>query len=191
MGLLSFLSELFGGGGSQKVTWGQAQRDIQAQQTRWNENPIGYLTEEIRSQADNTSNGRLLTKRAQLYQNNGEHQKTVDLLHSIKGGQLDKGLPTTGGAYVFTRPNGLPLIPQEATKAFTGFVREHNLPHLTLHGLRHANATLQMAAGINPKVVSEGLGHSNISITLDLYSHVLPNMQQHAVDAVADLLERE
>ncbi|MBC51270.1 MAG: hypothetical protein CL747_03930 [Chloroflexi bacterium] len=134
MGLLSFLSELFGGGGSQKVTWGQAQRGIQAQQTRRNENPIEYLTEEIRSQTDNTSKGRLLTKRAQLYQNNGEHQKTVDLLHSIKGGQLDKGLPTTGGAYVFTRPNGLPLIPQEVTKAFTGFVREHNLPHLTLHG---------------------------------------------------------
>ena len=118
-------------------------------------------------------------------------QKTVNLLHSIKGGQLDKGLPTTGGAYVFTRTTGLPLIPQEVTKAFTGFVREHNLPHLTLHGLRHANATLQMAAGVNPKVVSEGLGHSNISITLDLYSHVLPHMQQHAVDAVADLLERE
>ena len=103
---------------------------------------------------------------------------------------MDKGLPTTGGAYVFTRPNGLPLIPQEVTKAFTGFVRKHNLPHLTLHGLRHANATLQMAAGINPKGVSEGLGHSNISITLDLYSHVLPNMQQHAVDAVANLLKR-
>ena len=65
------------------------------------------------------------------------------------------------------------------------------MPPLTLHGLRHANATLQLAAGINPKVVSEGLGHSNISITLDLYSHVLPNMQQHAVDAVANLLKRE
>jgi integrase len=84
----------------------------------------------------------------------------------------------------------LPLIPQEVTKAFTRLVRENNLPHLCLHGLRHANATLQLAAGINPKVVSEGLGHSNISITLDLYSHVLPNMQQHAVDAVADLLKR-
>jgi tetratricopeptide (TPR) repeat protein len=78
MGLLSFLSELFGGGGSQKVTWGQAQRGIQTQQTRRNENPIEYLTEEIRSQTDNTFKGRLLTKRAQLYQNNGEHQKAVD-----------------------------------------------------------------------------------------------------------------
>ena len=115
--------------------------------------------------------------------------ETVELLHTIKGTQIAQGLPSTG--YVFTRPNGLPLIPQEVTREFTRFIRENELPYLTFHGLRHANATLQMEAGINPKVVSEGLGHSNISITLDLYSHVLPNMQQHAAEAVANLLKRK
>ena len=87
--------------------------------------------------------------------------------------------------------SGLSLIPQEVTKEFTHFIRGNDLHHLTFHGLRHANATLQLAAGINREVVSEGLGHSNISITLDLYSHVLLNMQQHAADAVANLLKRE
>jgi integrase len=81
---------------------------------------------------------------------------------------MEQGLPTNGEGYVFTRTSGLPLVPQEVTKAFHGFVEQNNLPPLTFHGLRHANATLQLAAGINPKVVSEGLGHSNISITLDV-----------------------
>ena len=52
-------------------------------------------------------------------------------------------------------------------------------------------ATLGLLAGINPKVVSEGLGHSTVAITLDLYSHVLPNMQKHAAEAVANLLNRK
>ena len=94
--------------------------------------------------------------------------ETVQLLHSIRGSQMEQGLPTNGEGYVFTRTSGLPLVPQEVTKAFHGFVEQNNLPPLTFHGLRHANATLQLAAGINPKVVSEGLGHSNISITLDV-----------------------
>ena len=62
--------------------------------------------------------------------------ETVDLLDAVKESQIAQGLPTTG--YVLTRPNGLPLIPQEVTKAFTRFIREHGLPHLTFHGLRHA-----------------------------------------------------
>ena len=115
--------------------------------------------------------------------------ETVELLHTIKGTQIAQGLPSTG--YVFTQPEGAPVCPDRLTQDFAFLVKKFKLPHLTFHGLRHANATLQMEAGINPKVVSEGLGHSNISITLDLYSHVLPNMQQHAVDAVADLLKRD
>ena len=50
---------------------------------------------------------------------------------------------------------------------------------------------MALQAGINPKVVSEALGHSSITITLDLYSHVLPNMQDELASAVANLLKRE
>ena len=77
------------------------------------------------------------------------------------------------------------------TKDFCGLVREHGLPQLTFHGLRHAFATLGLKAGISPKVVSEALGHSNIGITLDTYSHVLPNMQTELSKAVANLLKRQ
>ena len=93
--------------------------------------------------------------------------------------------------YVFTRPTGLPVVPQEVTKEFTRFVREHNLPHLTFHGLRHAFATLGLIAGIPAKIVSEALGHSTIGITLDLYSHVLPSMEQEHMLTIDNLLKRE
>jgi integrase len=56
------------------------------------------------------------------------------------------------------------------------------------HDLRHTAATLLLASGINVKVVSEMLGHSNVSITLRIYAHVLPHMQQSAVAAMDNLL---
>ena len=61
---------------------------------------------------------------------------------------------------------------------------------MNLHGLRHAFATLGLGAGINPKVVSEALGHSSVTITLDTYSHVLPNMQDELAVAIANILKR-
>ena len=53
---------------------------------------------------------------------------------------------------------------------------------LRIHDLRHTHATLMLKAGVHPKVVSERLGHANIGITLDIYSHVLPRMQEVAAE---------
>lgn len=58
---------------------------------------------------------------------------------------------------------------------------------LSLHGLRHTHATLLLAAGVHPKVVQERLGHSDISVTMSVYSHVTPTMQRDAVDRLAAL----
>jgi integrase len=54
--------------------------------------------------------------------------------------------------------------------------------------LRHSSATLLLSAGIHPKVVQEILGHSQISMTMDIYSHVLPNMQQDAMSRLDDII---
>jgi len=59
---------------------------------------------------------------------------------------------------------------------------------LVLYSLRHTCATLLMAAGENPKVVSERLGHTSVKMTLDTYSHVLPHMQQTATDKLGMML---
>jgi len=64
------------------------------------------------------------------------------------------------------------------------------LPHLTVHGLRHVFATLALSAGVDLKTTSEMLGHSTITITADVYSHVLPPLQQAAANAVADKLRK-
>ena len=60
---------------------------------------------------------------------------------------------------------------------------------IRLHDLRYSHATLALQAGVHPKVVQERLGHANIGITLDTYSHVTPAMQADAAERVAALLE--
>ena len=55
---------------------------------------------------------------------------------------------------------------------------------VTLHGLRHSHASHMLASNIHPKIVQERLGHSSIAITMDIYSHLMPNMQEDAAAAV-------
>ena len=62
------------------------------------------------------------------------------------------------------------------------------LPQIRFHDLRHTCATLLLSKNVNPKIVSEMLGHATIAITLDTYSHVLPTMQESAAAAMEDAL---
>lgn len=114
---------------------------------------------------------------------------TINLLHSIRGNQLELGLPTTG--YVFCKPDGSPLVPNKVTSGFTRFIREHNLPQMNFHGLRHCFATLSLLAGIDSKVVSESLGHSTHAITFDLYQHVMTTMKEAHANAIDNVLKRK
>jgi integrase len=65
-----------------------------------------------------------------------------------------------------------------------------DLPDIRFHDLRHSAATLLLSLGVHPKVVQELLGHTQISMTMDIYSHVLPSMQHDAVSKLNDLLTR-
>ena len=58
------------------------------------------------------------------------------------------------------------------------------LPKLTIHGLRHTHATILLEKGVSPKVVSERLGHASPAITMDIYSHGWPDMQEKAALAI-------
>ena len=63
------------------------------------------------------------------------------------------------------------------------------VPKVRFHDLRHhPGATLLLLKNVNPRIVSEVLGHATVSITLDTYSHLLPNMQDHAAQALDDAL---
>lgn len=63
---------------------------------------------------------------------------------------------------------------------FHPLLKRSGLPRIRFHDLRHTAATLLLGRGVNPKIVSEMLGHASVGITLDTYSHVLPTMQQSA-----------
>lgn len=91
----------------------------------------------------------------------------------------------TDTGYVFTREDGTPLHPQTATWHFTKLTKAAGLPVIRFHDLRHTHATLGLAAGVPPKVMQERLGHSSVQITLDLYSQVVPGMQEDAAARIA------
>ena len=86
---------------------------------------------------------------------------------------------------VFCREDGAPLHPQHFCERFGQHARAAGLPRIRLHDLRHTHATLALQAGVHPKVVSERLGHSSVAITLDVYSHVVPAMEEEAAAKVA------
>ena len=90
---------------------------------------------------------------------------------------------------VFTRENGLPLRPEYATRHFQALAGAAGLPPIRLHDLRHTNASLALAAGVEMKVVSERLGHSQISVTADLYTHVSRGLGQDAADRISQALK--
>lgn len=67
-------------------------------------------------------------------------------------------------------------------------IEKATVPKIQFHDLRHTHATLLLAKGVNVKVISERLGNSNIKITLDTYSHVLPIVQEDAVNKIEEIL---
>ena len=100
----------------------------------------------------------------------------------------------SGGAFnnkrdiVCTRDNGDPINPSTFSRAFGDFIKKYDLPYFRLHDLRHTNATFMLLSGTSAKVASNRLGHSTINITMDLYSHVLKDMNEDAADRLNDVI---
>jgi integrase len=90
--------------------------------------------------------------------------------------------------WVFCTSVGTPIsVHNLHNRSWKPLLKKAGLLHKRFHDLRHTCATLLLTKGVHPKVVQELLGHSSISVTLDTYSHVLPNMQGPAADAMDDL----
>jgi Site-specific recombinase XerD len=92
---------------------------------------------------------------------------------------------------VFTSTSGTPLDERNVRRAFKDILAAAKLPRIRIHDLRHTCASLLLAQGVHPRVVMETLGHSQISLTLDTYSHVLPALQQEAARQIDTLLAAE
>ena len=106
---------------------------------------------------------------------------------------LQEQIPTDqgdrGDSLVFHAKHGGPIRESRfVQRHFKPLLKSAELPEIRLYDLRHTAATISLAAGVSPKVISEQLGHASVAFTLDVYSHVLPHMQDAAAEQVQALL---
>jgi integrase len=117
---------------------------------------------------------------------------TVAALKTHRARQLAERM-ALGAGYadedlVVALPDGSPMHPKRLSYYFAKESRVAGLPPIRLHDLRHTHATLALRAGVHPRIVQERLGHANVGITLDTYSHVDLDMQAAAAARVAALV---
>jgi integrase len=91
---------------------------------------------------------------------------------------------------VFTTPAGRPIDATKVSKDFHRHLARAGLAQRCFHDLRHSCATLLLVQGVSPRVVMEVLGHSQISLTMNTYTHVVPELRRQAADRIDELLER-
>jgi integrase len=104
------------------------------------------------------------------------------------GERLLMGAGFTDHGLVFGMPDGRPLHPERFSRTFSRQTAHAGLPPIRLHDLRHTWATLALQNGVHPKIVQERLGHANVSITLDVYSHVSEGLHSDAASRVASMI---
>ena len=89
---------------------------------------------------------------------------------------------------LFTQWNGKPIHPDTITSWFKDFIKKNNLPDITVHSLRHTNATLMIANGVDLRTVSKRLGHAQMSTTSDIYIHAIKTADERAAKTLGDIL---
>jgi integrase len=108
----------------------------------------------------------------------------VAVLRSHKAAQAEEllklGICQTGDTLLCAHPDGSLMHPRWISKKWAKAIKASGLPQRGFHHLRHAHATQMLANGVHIKVASERLGHSTTGITMDLYQHVMPGMQEDA-----------
>lgn len=104
--------------------------------------------------------------------------------------RLAKGSAWLETGQVFTTRVGTPLDARNVVRQFHMLLDQAGLPRIRFHDLRHTAASLLLTQGVHPRVVMETLGHSQISLTMNVYSHVLPALQREAANSMDAILRR-
>ena len=112
-----------------------------------------------------------------------EYKKYLDDKKRLGGDFIDSN-------HIIRQPNGKEFVPTSLTQKWIRFRKEHGLKEILLHDLRHTCATAMLSAGIQPKVIQARLGHSDISTTLNIYTHSLPSMNKEAGEKIDELLSK-
>lgn len=119
----------------------------------------------------------------------------IDELRRLKREQAEEllrlGVRLDGDTLLCARADGQPMLPTSLTHEFAKVAgKVEGVPRVRFHDLRHSHATQLLSAGIHPKVAQERLGHSSISITMDLYSHTSETMQTEAAHRLDKLWQK-
>lgn len=110
-----------------------------------------------------------------------------DHLHRLEQERQDAGDNWVDTEYLFPSERGTPLEPRNLLRYFKEALVTAKLPEMRFHDLRHWCASLLIAYGVHPKTIQEILGHANITTTLNVYGHLLPNVLRDATDRMAGL----
>jgi integrase len=105
--------------------------------------------------------------------------------------KLRLGGDFTHSDLVICQPNGKPYHPDHFAKKFRKLLKDHGLRKIRFHDLRHTNASLMIASGIDIKVAQQRLGHSDVTTTLNIYSHVLQRSNQEAANTLDSLIFKQ
>ncbi len=146
--------------------------------------------------ATKLDNGKYVLKEPKTIHSKRSISLPQSLVELLKGYRVDQellriqlGVTLGVDDFVFIRADGSPINPNAVTLAFKRILKRAGLRDIRVHDLRHTHATLMLREGIHPKVVSERLGHANINITLDTYSHVLPGLQEDAAEKFDNIFD--
>jgi integrase len=168
-------------------------RRSEALALRWGD--VNFKTKliSIRRAADVTERNKTKTTKTGSARPIDVDQETLDVLrvHRAARGTVALDLARVD-AYVFGDEDGSIPVPDAITSRWTRRIgsatKKLDIGRVTIKGLRHTHATLLLELGVHPKVVQERLGHSTITTTMNIYSHVTPTMQRAAIDRLTQHL---
>ncbi len=151
------------------------------------ERSIQYLPDKGLYESDTkTSSSHRVIKMSEL---------VISALKKQRAAQREKRLQLgdryTDCGYVFTKDDGTPIHPDSLTNWFKKFIRKNTLPDVTLHSLRHTNATLQIANGVPITTVAKRLGHANAGTTTKIYAHAIKTADEAAAEKINDIFSRK
>ncbi len=115
-------------------------------------------------------------------------RRAIEALRAHRKRQLEERMERAGlwdeQGLVFPSEVGTPRLGGNLHRSFKAALGRAGLPEIRFHDMRHTCATLLLRQGVNPKYVQELLGHADIALTLNVYSHVLPDMGDAAAGAM-------
>lgn len=92
--------------------------------------------------------------------------------------------------FLFCKKDGFPMTPRDMRHKFNKIIEKYSLPKITVHGLRHTYAALQIQAGTDPKSLQTLLGHANVKTTLDIYAHITGDKRKETIEQFDKMLKQ-